>query len=295
MAINMDRYKGINQVMPTILPGTRTADPDNPGSIYPGPKPYNQCFRFTDKANNACERIVIDNWWEEIIALFGQRVTWWQNPYQTLSADGVPRGEINLEGGGPGNIYGEEPTKIFKDPKNIIIAAELNENAVVLQKYGFDSDDELTAYVHISAFYNEFGWLQEPKAGDVFELTEYGDDRPYPRTGKKFEITERLDEDVARINPLAGHYVWMIKAKRYDYSFEPGLSAEGGSQQVYDDKFSGRLADGENPRSSPKSYDGDLEQLSKAIFDYSGFDYDDVYGGYGNTDPPESGPFGPGS
>ena len=46
-------------------------------------------------------------------------------------------------------------------------------------------------------------------------------------------------------------------------------------------------------RSAPKSYDGDLEELSKAIFDYSGFDYDNVYGGYGNTEAPESGPFGP--
>ena len=38
MAINMDRYKGINQVMPTIFTrGTRTADPsDNPGFYIPG-------------------------------------------------------------------------------------------------------------------------------------------------------------------------------------------------------------------------------------------------------------------
>ena len=35
------------------------------------------------------------------------------------------------------------------------------------------------------------------------------------------------------------------------------------------------------------------EELSKAIFDYSGFGYDDVYGGYGNTEEPEAGPFGP--
>ena len=91
----MDRYRGMNQIMPKFLPGATTPDPSEPGSIYPGPKPYNQCFRFTNKTNNACERIVIDNWWEEIIALFGQEVTYWQNPYQTLSADGLPPGEIN--------------------------------------------------------------------------------------------------------------------------------------------------------------------------------------------------------
>tara|TARA_R100000152_G_C6776263_1_gene205258 strand:- start:948 stop:1799 length:852 start_codon:yes stop_codon:yes gene_type:complete len=277
-------YTGTNQVMPGFAPGSST--PDSSGSIYPKPKTHNPCFRFTDKDVNKCERLVISWWWFEQIALYGQKVTYWQNPYNTLSADGIP-------GAGPGNIYGEEPTKVFKDPKAIIILMELNENAVILQKYGFDSDDEFTAYIHISAFYHTFGELQEPKAGDIIELTEFGDDRPEPRTGKKFEITERLDEDVARINPLAGHYVWQIKAKRYDYSFEPGLSAEGGSDQVYDDKFSGLLDGGSQDRSSPKSYDGDLEELSKQIFDYSGFDYDNVYGGYGNTQAPENGPFGP--
>ena len=48
-----------------------------------------------------------------------------------------PKGAINLEGGGPGNIYGEEPTKVFKDPKKIIIAAELNENASSFTKIWF--------------------------------------------------------------------------------------------------------------------------------------------------------------
>ena len=277
-------YTGTNQVMPGFLPGVPT--PNSSGSIYPKPKDCNPCFRFTDKDNTLCERLVISNWWFEQICLYGQRVTYWQNPYNTLSADGIPEA-------GPGNIYGEEPTKIFKNPQQIIILLELQENAVILQKYGFDSDDEFTGYIHISGFYQTFGWLEEPKAGDIIELTEFGDDRPYPRTGKKFEITERLDEDVARINPLMGHYVWQIKAKRYDYSFEPGLSAEGGSEQVYDDKFSGVLDGGMQDRSAPKSYDGDLEELSKAIFDYSGFDYDNVYGGYGNTEAPESGPFGP--
>lgn len=257
-------YKGTNKVAPIG------------GSYYPTPKSNNPCFRITDKDNTVCERLVISNWWNEIIGMYGQKVTYWRNPYQTLSAD---------------NVYGEEPTKTFTDPQEIIIAVELQENAVILQKYGFDSDDELTGYIHISAFYDTFGYLEEPRAGDVFELTEYGADRPLPRTGKKFEITERLDQDVSRINPLAGHYVWLIKAKRYDYSFEPGLSAEGGSNQVYDDKFAGRLSGGDNPRTVDKSYIGDLEEEAKEIFDYGDFGYDDVYGGYGNTGDPEDGPF----
>lgn len=261
----MAKYTGSNTVMPGF--GATFV----PGSVYPKPKDCNPCFRFTNKSENECERLVVSNWWNEIICLYGQNVTYWQNPYSASTAD---------------NIYGEEPTKTFSNPQEIIIALELQENAVILQRYGFNSDDEVTAYIHISAFYDTFGDLEEPKAGDVFELTEYGMDRPGPRTGKKFEITERLDQDIARINPLAGHYVWLIKAKRYEYSFEPGLSSEGGNEQVYDDKFSGILSGGVSLSSAGKSYTGDVETDARDIFNYEGFNYDDVYGGYGNTDEP---------
>jgi hypothetical protein len=263
--MSMAKYTGSNTVMPGF--GATFV----PGSVYPKPKDCNPCFRFTNKSENECERLVVSNWWNEIICLYGQNVTYWQNPYSASTAD---------------NIYGEEPTKTFSNPQEIIIALELQENAVILQRYGFNSDDEVTAYIHISAFYDTFGDLEEPKAGDVFELTEYGMDRPGPRTGKKFEITERLDQDIARINPLAGHYVWLIKAKRYEYSFEPGLSSEGGNEQVYDDKFSGILSGGVSLSSAGKSYTGDVETDARDIFNYEGFNYDDVYGGYGNTDEP---------
>ena len=39
----------------------------------------------------------------------------------------------------------------------------------------------------------------------------------------KYEITEKIDQDIAQINNLQGHYVFLIKAKRLDYSFEPGI------------------------------------------------------------------------
>ena len=88
-------------------------------------------------------------------------------------------------------------------------------------------------------------------------------DRPGGRAGKHFEITERLDQDVNQINQLLGHYVWLIKAKRHDYSFEPGLSPEAVSDQVDDDPV--------------------VDQLSKEVFDYNQSPFsinDDVYGDY---------------
>ena len=54
----------------------------------------------------------------------------------------------------------------------------------------------------------------------------------------------------------------------------------------HDDKFSGILSGGVSLSSAGKSYTGDIETDARDIFNYEGFNYDDVYGGYGNTDEP---------
>ena len=226
--------------------------------IYPITFVDNDCIRFSDKANNQSERNLMSNYWREQINLYGQKVSYYVNTFSTLSAD---------------LLYGEQPTQQFAPPQLITIALNINDNALMLSKYGLLSEDEVTAFVHISSFYATFNGT-EPKSGDVFQLSEYGSDRPGGRDGKFFEITERLDEDIAQINVLAGHYVWLIKAKRFEWSFEPGLSGEAVNSQVYDDT--------KNPTASgankPYTYSADV--ASKQIFDYSQTDYSDVYGGY---------------
>ena len=280
---------------------------------YPGIVQNDEtCFRFTDKSIQSNERVLFSNYWREQINQYGVKVNYYVNTYNTLSAD---------------NFYGEQPTQTFADPRKITLAVTLNENAITLSKFGFESDDEITAYVHISSFYDEFqslssvfdpigvdhisngkitegvydryfafGPVIEPKAGDVFQLTEYGDDRPNKRQAKFFEITEKLDQDISQINNLQGHYVFLLKAKRLDYSFEPNinfnnesvqlleadlstttsrlsdiatedlltlqatLTAEIGeftNDQVYEDSFAGRLHGGTNPNSMPKREDYD--------------------------------------
>jgi hypothetical protein len=156
---------------------------------------------------------------------------------------------------------------------------ELTEASIVLGKFGLHSDDDITAYVPISAFYSDMGAGKEPKSGDVFKLTEYGLDRPGDRDGKLFEITERVDEDNSTMNPLMGHYVWQIKAKRADYTFEQGLSAEKKSDQVTDGSFAGRLTD---PQSDPKiDSTHDIDTEAQKTFNYDDNDgVDDVYGDY---------------
>lgn len=257
---------------------------------YPGLVQTDEtCFRFSDKSIQENERTLFSNWWREQINLYGTKVDYFVNTYNVLSAD---------------NFYGEEPTKVFAEPRKLILAATLNENAITLSKFGFESDDDITAYIHISTFNDVFYSLSgvydtqynvvEPKAGDVFQLSEYGNDRPSSRQGKYFEITEKLDQDIAQMNQLGGHYVFLLKAKRLDYSFEPNIPFndsdaatrfEGisGNYQVFEDSFSGRLSGGENTESQGKKaeYDEyDIDNISREdVFDMSVNDTD-VYGDY---------------
>ena len=257
----------------------------NYNDCYPGMQVVDEaCYRFTDKSIQESERFLFSNWWREQINQYGVKVKYFVNTFNTLSAN---------------NLYGEEPTKVFADPREIIIAATLNENAITLSQFGFQSDDDITAYIHISSFYDEFYTLSavwetqynivEPKAGDIFQLSEYGDDRPNNRQAKYFEITEKLDEDVAQINNLAGHYVFLIKAKRLDYSFEPNIpfnnltSNISGNSQIYEDTFAGRLSSGANEQTQTKKDNYDLynvDSISKDdVFNMSVNDTD-VYGDY---------------
>jgi len=230
--------------------------------VYPTAPTDNLCNRFTDKDNSACERALYSSYWREQLNLYGQKVEYQQHSYSTLSAD---------------NLYGEQPTQQYDAPKSIVLGISLNENALMLSKWGLVGDDELTGFIHISSFYAVFGVNAEPKSGDIFRMSEYGSDRVGGRSGNIYEITQRLDQDIAQINALAGHYVWLIKAKRFEYSFEPGLSGgETVNQQVYDDTLQAGVS------GAAKTYSYDVNTDNKTnVFDYSQTNgNDNVYGGY---------------
>jgi len=242
-----------------------------PGCVSVYPFTYTpSVLRFTDKENNECEREVVGDQMREIIDLYGQKVEYWQNPYSTLSAD---------------NIYGEDPTRYWPQPKTIIMGIKLDEDNLTLNKFGFDAQDYMTAMVHISSFYATFGPGQEPKSGDILKLTEYGNDRPGDRDGKLFEVTQRLDSENTSINPLAGHYVWLLKLKRFDYSEEVNLPNEKGNLQVMDNTGYGTLSatvSGVQPsKPRPSTLEDSAEKITKKfVFDYSQTGHDNVYGTY---------------
>ena len=261
MITSVDKYTGVNCI--------RTYPIDYTTST----------LRLTDKNNNQNERWVVSNYWREQIELYGQKIKYYRNTTNILSAD---------------NIYGEDPTAVFEAPKEFVMGVKLTENALILSKFGYQSDDQVTGYIHISSFYAVYPPDAEPKSGDVFKLLEYGSDRPGERDGKMFEVTERCDEDNSQINPLMGHYVWLIKAKRLDYSFEPGITNEKGSKQVQDgDGYgpvttleytsAGSLTNVNNTEFIRTSaYPGGANEVSKTqVFDMS-FNNTLEYGGYYN-------------
>jgi hypothetical protein len=62
-----------------------------------------------------------------------------------------------------------------------------------------------------------------------------------------------------------GHYVWLLKAKRFDFSHEPGLelAVEDGSQQVHDDTAYGTVEGVVPPPRPDPEYPGDADTVSK--------------------------------
>jgi hypothetical protein len=235
------------------------------------------CSQFASPGNYQAEQFIYDAAFADLINSRGVPINYYVNTFNLLSAD---------------PLYGEEPTKIFKGPYQLQMFIELTENAINLTKFGFASDDSLTGYLHINTFsitmsalvnYNEFNQDIEPKSGDIIELAALGCDRPNGRGSKWFEITERTDQDIAVLNPLLGHYVYRVKAKRYEHSFEPGLSGERANQQVYDNSISGVLSSlipGVSA-SETKSYNYDVDVDSKTnVFNMSAANNTDIYGTY---------------
>ena len=113
-----------------------------------------------------------------------------------------------------------------------------------------------------------------PSGGDylnsiLIELSAvYGS--PYIRYPQLFEITEVKYQDFSQpgMNFAQGHYVWQIHAKRFDYSFEPGISSEGPMDQVYDNSFFGTLSTFGNEPAPEKVYPQEIEEASEEVWDY---------------------------
>jgi len=204
----------------------------DPVNIFAGV--YNtNCGGFADPSKFQAERAVFNSGFSELINNFGVELDYYVNTYNLSSAN---------------NFYGEDAIAPFYGPFKIKAYVTYEHNAVPLVIAGWEPDDTVTMYVHIKGFetivspsniHAMNGQRPEPKADDGFILTPFGCDRPGGRVAKRFVITEVIDEDSNTINPLGGHYVWKIHAKRFDFSYEAGFSEESNNNQVYDNRFMG--------------------------------------------------------
>jgi hypothetical protein len=216
---------------------------------------------------------LFDGWFEDLINRYGTEVEYQQNLYQLSSHN---------------PIYGEHTTKTFADPKKITMIVIMNSDSIVLNQFGIESDGDITAFAHISSFFEIFGEDAEPHMGDIIDLVELGEtNRPNGRGSAKYEVTRRDDEELTQINPLLGHYVWLLRGKRYDYSYENNVDPEQLINQINDDVPQSDGLSGVASLSSvadnvDKTYDSSADKIGEGIFDYDNYDTsdDDIYGGY---------------
>lgn len=216
--------------------------------------------RYLNKNNNANERENYSKWWKEQIEHYGTTVDYYSNGYG-LTAHNF--------------VYGEDPTSLFLKTPEVIMLTDITNDSLMLSKFGIMADCDMTAVIHISSYYEQFGCGSEPKAGDLIKLTEYGADRPGGRSAPVYEITERDDEFLQMTNALIGHYVWYLKCKRYEYSYEPGVDVGPNNKQVSDGGDYGRLAGGENPEELFQPYPDSVQNSAKCIYDY--YDKDNAF------------------
>jgi hypothetical protein len=228
--------------------------------------------RYLNKNNNANERENYSKWWKEQIEHYGTLVDYFSHGYSLTSHNFV---------------YGEDPTSVFVQTPQVVMLTDITNDALMLSKFGIAADCDMTAVIHISSYYEQFGCGKEPKAGDLIRLTEYGADRPGGRSAPIYEITERDDEYLQMTNALIGHYVWHIKCKRYEYSYEPGIDIGPNNKQVSDGGDYGRISEGENPEELFQPYPDSAQNSAKCIYDY--YDKDNAFldrnlpGQYPNT------------
>lgn len=214
-----------------------------------------QSVRYLNKNVNSNERNNFSGWWREQINHYGTKVRYYTNGY-TLTSHNF--------------LYGEDPTTSFESSGELIMITSITNDSLMLSKFGIMADCDMTAVIHISAFSESLGGGREPKAGDLIELHEYGGygDRPGFRGAPIYEITERDDQNLELTNTLMGHYVWYIKCKRWEYSYEPGMHSEPLSIQVSDGGDYGRLAGGENPEELMQPYPDSADNSAQCIYDY---------------------------
>jgi hypothetical protein len=270
-----------------------------------------QCGQFLNPSNFQAEQLIYDASFKDLINNFGIPVEYYINTFNLSAADTLYGEHPTAIFYGPVTImmYVELTENAIKLSKYGFASDDELTGYIHIQTF-FDTISGGGFFIQVSTGelieYNEYfslvqagsgndlisfnlqelylnnGQSVEPKSGDLIQVSPLGCDRPNGRGAKVFEITERTDQDIAKLNPLLGHYVYRLKAKRYEHSFEPGAPTEPQNQQVYDNTFAGKLSSNipYEVKSEEKLYPGNVDQESKVkVLDMS-VNSTDIYGDY---------------
>lgn len=145
--------------------------------------------RFINKNANENERKMFANWWSEATQLYGTSVSYFTHPYALSGQDA---------------IYGEDPTSVWGAPVEMIVLAQMNNDSLLLSKFGILADSELSILIPIKDFAEAMGNSSAtPKAGDLIRLDEVGADRPggggYPNSYPSTQTTGASSTDFCKL------------------------------------------------------------------------------------------------
>ena len=121
-------------------------------------------LRFTNKNYNKSTTAQIQKWIDEQVALYGTSVDYFEYNYQLGRHD---------------YLLGEDRPAPFKDPVQMIAIVNVNNDNLMLSKFGLQTQSDIVCYIPYKRFAEAVGnKLARPKAGDLIRLTELGMDRP---------------------------------------------------------------------------------------------------------------------
>ncbi len=94
-------------------------------------------LRYLDVNNTYYERFIFNNWWKEQISQYGQKINYYINKYSLSAHD---------------YFYGEQPLAGFATPVPMVFAIILNNDSIILSKFGLQGTADLTAIIAIDTF-----------------------------------------------------------------------------------------------------------------------------------------------
>ncbi len=138
--------------------------------------------RFTDVETINNEIKLQEDLLTEAVNLYGTKISFYVHGYSLSSHD---------------FLYGEDVTARFQTPQEFPVLAEMNQDSLMLSKFGIMNDADLTVIIPIRTFNEFFSATQqypEPKAGDLIRLDELGIMRPGGGWNFFYSAEEIIDE-----------------------------------------------------------------------------------------------------